>query len=372
MSGLAFYLQPVLREFTKLFPSTILFTGEWPGYVPGCEKTFKVELVGKSRHLKWKWQRKDAGYARGFHLLSPALIPKLLKFDPTIIFVNGLNLWTLLVILLKPIKQWKVVLVYSGSSPNVDMDDAKLRQFIRQQMVRCIDGAITNSQAGKTYLTKALGIDPKYVFARPYQMPDKTALLAPNEAAQALSNGLPRPIFLFIGQTIQRKGIPCLLEACKFLESIGEQQYGVIVIGDGDQRQALEQQTQNMGLGDRVKWVGWVEYGKLGSYFQAVDVFVFPTLEDIWGMVVLEAMLFGKPILCSRGSGAKEMIIPGENGFIFDPNQPQELAEYMQKVIQNPELMASMGERSQQLIAPHHPEAIASNLAQILNSLQES
>ena len=365
MSGLAFYLQPVLREFTQLFPNTVLFTGEWPGYVPGCEHTFKVECVGKTRDLKWKWQRNDTGYERGFHLLSPVLIPKLLKFDPAVIFVSGLNLWTLLIILLKPLKRWHIILVYSGSSPNVDMDDAKLRQFVRQRMARYIHGAITNSQAGKAYLTKVLGINPEYVFARPYQIPDKAALLAPNEAAHSLGRELPRPIFLFIGQTIHRKGIPCLLDACKILEVAGERQYSVIVIGDGNQRQALEQQTQEMGLGDRVKWVGWVEYGKLGSFFQTLDVLVFPTLDDIWGMVVLEAMLFGKPVLCSQKAGAKEMIIPGENGFVFDPYQPQELASYMQKFIQNPELIAPMGERSQQLVAPYSPEAIAQQLAQV-------
>lgn len=365
MSGLAFYLQPVLREFTRLFPKTKLFTGKWPGYVPGCEEAFDVELVGKTRYIDLS--RKKTGYGRGLHILSPNIIPKLLRFKPDVVFVNGLNLWTLSIVLLQPLTKWRIVLVYSGSSPNVDMTDAKARLFVRRLMVRSIHAAITNSQAGKDYLTKILGVKLDRVFAGPYQMPDKAALQQPNEAARDHFSKLQSPIFLFVGQTISRKGIDCLLESCKQLDE--DKPYSVLIIGDGQQRSELEQQTQKLGLAEKIKWLGWIEYGKLGSYIEQIDVFVFPTLEDIWGMVVLENMLFEKPILCSTLAGAKEMIEHGKNGFIFDPNNPAELASYMEKFIDNLELANSMGKHSKQLIEPHNPSAIALKLSNIVKSL---
>jgi glycosyltransferase involved in cell wall biosynthesis len=89
-------------------------------------------------------------------------------------------------------------------------------------------------------------------------------------------------------------------------------------------------------------------------------------------MVVLEAMVFGKPILCSKGAGAYEMVIEGENGYLFEPQNPEEIAEGMRRFIDNPELAASMGEKSKQLIGQYTPEAAAKSMAEVaMNVLQK-
>jgi glycosyltransferase involved in cell wall biosynthesis len=77
--------------------------------------------------------------------------------------------------------------------------------------------------------------------------------------------------------------------------SKGYEGYSLVVIGTGKQREELEAFITERHLEAQV---GWVEYGRLGAYFQQADVFVFPTFEDVWGMVVLEAMVFGKPVFC--------------------------------------------------------------------------
>ncbi len=369
LSGLAFYLQPVLREFSKLFPGTTLFTGEWPGYVPGCEKTFEVKLVGKSQFIKLK--RTKTGYDRGFHWLSLSIVKELLMFKPDFVFINGLSIWTLLVVLLKPFAKWKIVLIYSGSSPNVDLSDSNWRQKIRRLIVHKIDGAITNSQSGKQYLSKMLNLDERYIFARPYQMPDKNALLDSSEKDQLLLVDLEHPVFLFIGQTIYRKGISWLIEACSLLKKQGIDTYSVIIIGDGEQRQEFMTTAEDCGLSDIIQWAGWVEYGNLGYYFKRSDVFLFPTLEDIWGMVVLEAMLFNKPVLCSKWAGAEELLVHGESGFIFDPYEPTELANYMNQFISNPEICQKMGNKARELIDFHTPEKAALHLASVIQAISD-
>lgn len=368
ISKRSFYIQPVLREFAKLFPQTKFFTGDWPGYVPGCENTFDVEVVGKGKFIRT--QKSKTGYDQGFHLLSLNIINRLLAFKPDVIFINGMGPWTLLVLLLKPLANWKVVLIYSGSSPSVDFTEAKLRLTVRKQMAGAIDAAITNSLGGKKYLTKTLKVPEDKVFARPYQIPNRKTLLKPLEAAPIDFSSLEQPTFFLVGQAVYRKGLSYLLDSCMILKKQGITEYSVIIGGDGEQKSEFEARTEALGLSDQVKWVGWVDYGHLGAYFDNTDVFVFPTLEDIWGMVALEAMLFGKPVLCSKWAGAKEMVVHGENGFIFDPHHPEELAEYMEQLIKHPDLIKSMGERSQQLIQPYNPSAITSNLAKIVHTLQ--
>jgi glycosyltransferase involved in cell wall biosynthesis len=360
---LGFYIQPVLRNLNKIIPDLEIFTSEWPGFVPGCEHAFKVNIVGKYRQISIG--KTNAGYKRIVQLLPLEIIPKLLKLKPQVIFVTGLSLWTLLVLMLKPLTKWRVIIIYSGSSPNIDMSDSPVRNFSRRLMAESADAFVTNSQGGKAYLTNILKVEDTRVFARPYQIPDKQALLQSQEDNKQDLSNIQHPVFLFIGQTIHRKGLTFLLEACLLLENQSCRNYTLIVIGDGPQRQDLENWTKERGLEERVKFKGWVNYGSLGSYFQSTDVFVFPTLEDIWGMVVLEAMLFAKPIMCSKYAGVSEMISPGENGYILDPHEPTEIAKCMRVFIDNPNVISSMGFKSQDLIAYHTPEAAAEFLAQV-------
>ncbi|MBW4685946.1 MAG: glycosyltransferase family 4 protein [Komarekiella atlantica HA4396-MV6] len=360
---LGFYIQPVLRNLDKIVPKIEIFTSEWPGFVPGCENAFKVNVVGKYKEISVG--KTNAGYKRIIQLLPLEIIPHLLKFKPQVIFVTGLSLWTLLVLTLKPLTKWRVIIIYSGSSPNIDMSDSPIRIFSRRLMAENADAFVTNSQGGKAYLTNVLKVDQAKVFARPYQIPDKQALLQSSEVKDLGLSNNQHPVFLFIGQTIHRKGLTFLLEACLLLENQGCRDYTLIVIGDGAQRQELETWIKERGLENRIKFEGWVNYGSLGEYFQNTDIFIFPTLEDIWGMVVLEAMLFGKPIMCSKYAGVSEMISPGDNGYIFDPYDPTEIAKLMRCFIDHPNLISSMGYKSQESIAYHTPEAAAEFLADV-------
>ena len=183
---------------------------------------------------------------------------------------------------------------------------------------------------------------------------------------------LKRPIFLYVGRITARKGIKTLLEACALLKSQGYADYSLLIVGQGDQREELESFIQERNLEEQVMWAGWVEYGNLGPYFQQADVFVFPTFEDVWGMVVPEAMVFGKPILCSNGAASCELIVEGENGYIFDPHDPPSLAEGMRRFLDDPGLVKSMGERSRQLIAKKTPEAAAQAYVEVTSFLMRN
>jgi glycosyltransferase involved in cell wall biosynthesis len=149
------------------------------------------------------------------------------------------------------------------------------------------------------------------------------------------------------------------------LKNRGYDNYTLLVVGDGSQREELEAFCLEHHLSDRVRWVGRVDYDRIGHYFEQADVFVFPTLEDTWGVVTLEAMLLGKPVLCSKGAGTSELVVHGENGYVFTPDRPEELADLMQKFLDDPDSIPVMGARSRQIMAQYTPEAAATCLAQI-------
>ncbi|MEQ9000326.1 MAG: glycosyltransferase family 4 protein [Coleofasciculus sp. B1-GNL1-01] len=356
------YWQPLFKEFSKTFPKTTIYTGYWEGFVPGFEGTFTVEVVGKTQFVP---TTQCAGYSPGLIVVSPKILGYLLKFRPHVIFVSGFSLWTLLALLFKPLGMWKVVIVYDGSSPTIDYINSRSRLILRSAMVRFADAFITNTSGGKNYLTKVLGAEEQRVFARPYQVPDVKTLLGCQEEDSEPKPELQHPIFLFVGKVIPRKGLQLLLQACTMLKQQGYQKYTLLIVGDGEQREELEAYSQTQGLTDSVHWVGWGNYDRLGAYFRQADVFVFPTLEDIWGVVLLEAMAFGNVILCSKWAGSSELVLEGDNGYIFDPYHPEELAEQMRRFMNNPDLIVSMGQQSQQFIAQHNPEAAAKFLVEV-------
>jgi glycosyltransferase involved in cell wall biosynthesis len=357
------YWHPVFKEFTLIYPQTTVFTGNWPGYSPGFEDAFKVKVVGKMTFVDMV--RSKTGYSQGFINASPAIAGELLQFKPNIIFTSGFSIWTILTLLFKPLGGWRVVIVYDGSSPVVDYRHSKVRTMVRRIMSRFTNAFITNSLAGKTYLSEFLSANPQKIFAKPYQVPDATALLKQTEKVNLDFCQFQRPIFLFTGQIIPRKGLEQLLHACTILRDRGCTNYTLLIAGDGEQRTELEIFCKIEGLEERVLWLGWVNYGQLGTYFRHVDVLILPTLEDVWGMVVLEAMVFGKPVICSKLAGAAEMVIDGENGFLFHPQKPTNLAKFMQQMSERPELIASMGEKSKQIIAQHTPKAAVQFLAEV-------
>lgn len=364
-----FYWQPMLSEFTKIFPQTKIFTGRFPGFTEGLEQAIAVETIGKF-HLVGKKDNAQ-GYSSRFTSLSPKVIFPLLRVKPELIFTSSFGIWTILALLLKPIGRWRVVIAYEGSSPSVDFINSSFRLGLRRFMVKIADACITNSQTGKTYLTKILHAEAESVFAHPYEVPAAEAWLK-NSHQTAINVEFKRPIFLFVGRVIRRKGLHLLLEACNLLKQQGYNNYSVIVVGDGEQRSQLETFCQDNELTDWVKWQGWINYKELSSYFSSADVFVLPTLEDTWGVVTLEVMLFGKPVICSKGAGSAEMIIDGENGYTFECDRSDRLAEVMSKFIVQPELITSMGKKSQQLIANYTPQAAAKSLAKVVEFVQSN
>lgn len=362
------YWQPVLKEFIKVFKHTKFYTGRvWPEFDPTLPGASVIELVGETKFVET--QKIETGYDQGFIAVSPSIIRYLLKFRPHVVFPQAFSLWTVIVALLKPILGWRIAIIYDGSSPNTDFRNSKFRTVVRRILVKFADAFVSNSQAGTQYLTEVLKVPVERIFTRTYLVPDAEALRKRLATTESVNFNLKSPIFLYVGRITARKGIKTLLEACALLKAQGYSNYSLLIVGRGDQREELEAFIQEHNFADQVLWAGWVEYGRLGAYFQQADVFVFPTFEDVWGMVVPEAMVFGKPVLCSNGAASYELIAEGENGYIFDPSDPQGLAQAMQRFLENPDLIQSMGKRSRELIARKTPETAAQGYVEVTSFL---
>jgi glycosyltransferase involved in cell wall biosynthesis len=382
------YWHPVFSQFTEHYPQTTIYTGVWTGFAPGFVDRFVVKVVGKMRFVDRT--HSQTGYSQGFIYASPTIIWQLWRDRPNLIFTTGFCIWTVLVLLFKPLLRWRVIIAYEGSAPGVDYRQSRLRTVLRRSLASIADGLITNSRAGQAYLQDVLKVPQRKISVRPYEVPDPIALMhrlgqgaiastvnpiasamvagsktvTTSIVATATKEGDSCPTFLFTGQLIPRKGLHLLLEACRQLKAEGCEAYQLLVAGDGEQRPELEAFAQMHNL--PVTWLGWINYGQLGQYFRDADVFILPTLEDTWGMVILEAMAFGKPVLCSKWAGASELVMDGENGYVFDCHDPAAIATTMRRLIEQPGLIAKMGDRSKQFISQHTPTEAVAFLSQVV------
>ena len=126
----------------------------------------------------------------------------------------------------------------------------------------------------------------------------------------------------------------------------------VISAGAGDspqqeeQRRKLEELISSLGIRDHVWWLGVLPQGELPRYYGAADVFVLPSRYELFGIVMLEAMACGVPVVATRFGGPAEVIAHGETGFLVDPTDPEELAGAIEALLSNPELRREMGRRT--------------------------
>jgi glycosyltransferase involved in cell wall biosynthesis len=117
-----------------------------------------------------------------------------------------------------------------------------------------------------------------------------------------------------------------------------------VVAGDGADRPRLENLASELGVRDKIHFLGRVSDDSLGSFYQACDVFVLPSTREGFGIVFLEAMYYGKPCIGVTAGAVPEVIQHGVTGLLSQPGQVTPLAESIIRLLQNDELKALMGE----------------------------
>lgn len=148
---------------------------------------------------------------------------------------------------------------------------------------------------------------------------------------------------LYVGSLIQRKGLDLLLPAlAKTAEDIR-----LVIVGEGQEKEALTAQAKKLGILGRIEFRGYVEGEALRGLYNTSDVFVLPTREDCFGLVILEAMCASLPVISSKyADGAFDLIEEGQNGTIVDPEDTEAFAAAIDGMFADGEKLAEMGKKS--------------------------
>jgi phosphatidylinositol alpha-1,6-mannosyltransferase len=156
-------------------------------------------------------------------------------------------------------------------------------------------------------------------------------------------------VILSVGRLVERKGHDKVIMALpKVLEKVPDARY--IIVGDGPHKAVLEKLVHALALDNSVHFAGSVHDDDVAEYYKAADVFIMPSRHvkkegDVegFGIVYLEANACAKPVIAGRAGGAVDAVIDGRTGILVDPEEPQEIADALVKLLSDREKAAAMG-----------------------------
>jgi glycosyltransferase involved in cell wall biosynthesis len=172
------------------------------------------------------------------------------------------------------------------------------------------------------------------------------------ELREELNLAPERPVILFASKLQARKHADHLLEAYRsFIANLAPQDRPyLVIVGDGEQRAALEARAGELGLED-VRFAGFRNQSELPRFFQLADVFALPSRHEPWGLIVNEAMAAGCPVIVSTDVGSHaDLITDGIEGCVFPVGNISALTDALHRVFASPGSAARMGQFARQRI----------------------
>jgi glycosyltransferase involved in cell wall biosynthesis len=172
-----------------------------------------------------------------------------------------------------------------------------------------------------------------------------------------------KKVVLYVGRIKFHKGIEYFTSAAKFMDKNTK----FLIVGTGDYEQVIENYIKDLNLTDRVIMVGKVPNAELPNYYAACDVFVLPSLTrlEAFGIVGLEAMATGKPVIVSDIPGVREVITNGREGYLTPPMEIPKMVKRIQKLLSEPKLRKKMGDYGRKKVVKYF------EISKIVDSLEK-
>lgn len=183
--------------------------------------------------------------------------------------------------------------------------------------------------------TTAIGVPLSKITVIPNGV-DLTQFTPPVKARETL--------ILYVGSLIKRKGVIYLLEAMSIITQTYPS-FRLIVVGDGPERLILEQAAANLCLNERVNFVGFQSPQQVREWLRQAKVFVLPSVEEGLGVVLLEALACGTPIVASQVGGIPDIVTP-EVGLLASPASPNSLAEAVRGLLSDEQRWVEMSKNA--------------------------
>lgn len=239
--------------------------------------------------------------------------------------------------------------------------------LLRKLKVRCLKhaGYITvvsqhlKSEVLKLYDTKNIDI---------ISMGCKTENFGKQYAVTNYFQQNEKKVILFVGRLAEKKGVTYLIEAMKNIDA------KLVIVGDGPLKESLESQAKKQG--DKITFLGAKTHKELKTIYASADIFVAPSVtakdgdQEGFGLVMLEAMASGLPIVASNSGGISDLIHHDINGLLVKEKDVAGIAENVNKLIKDHDLYDRIASETQKTVGKYDYKVIAERYAKIMDGLK--
>ena len=261
-----------------------------------------------------------------------------------------------------------------------------LRIEAERELVRSCDRIIASTEAGREELVGYYGASPAKISVvpcgvnleqfRPVDRAQARLRMAQDYPGECRLNG--EKIALFVGRMDPLKGLDRLIEALPHLDDIARLRL-VVIGGDehnGGEIEQLRQLARDLNVQDAVDFLGLVKHERLPYYYSGADVCVVPSYYESFGLVALESLACGTPVLATDVGNHRQVIREAETGYVIADNDPSRIAEKLTLLLSRPDADESVGRAVRRTVAnfgwPTIAEAISNDLRLVLANYAEN
>jgi glycosyltransferase involved in cell wall biosynthesis len=322
----------------------------------GTTLRWDVELLTGYRHvfLRNLVHNSNRGWTRH---INPGIVSALLRghYDMVIFMLGWGSISAMLGIVTCRLAGIPFFL-YGDSSfpPPAETLRRRIRAKLLRMLFRRTTGFMVSGVLNAEYY-RHYGGDPDHFFLLPWAVDNdrfaEAARFAEGEREKmrgALSIGPGQTVFVFSAKLVERKDPMTLLRA---YERMHERDRAVVLfVGDGELREPLETYAREHALGG-VRFAGFINQRDLPKYYALSDVFVLPSTYEPRGAVINEAMACGLSVIVTDRCGSiGDIVLDGENAFVYPAGDAAALAEAMTRLVNEPALRERMAQRSSEII----------------------
>ncbi len=225
--------------------------------------------------------------------------------------------------------------------------------WLERLLAKFTDVIITVSEQQRDEIIKYRVAEPGKIIAIPLGLdlkPFFSSNADPNELRVEFSVPEQTKLVGIVARLVPVKNHVCFLEAARLvLERYDDVRF--MIIGDGELRGTLEQKARDLGIEDRVIFMGFQH--NLQKIYAGLDIVALSSYNEGLPVALIEAMAAGKPVISSEVGGVVDLILDGNNGLLVPSNEPKSLAEATLYLLEHPERRKIMGEAGRKKVYPH-------------------
>lgn len=157
-------------------------------------------------------------------------------------------------------------------------------------------------------------------------------------------------VFLFVGRVDREKRVDVLLRA---MQKLHRNDVQLVIAGKGTTSNELQTLAKSLGLGDCIRFTGFIPHEDLHVLLNSVDIFTMPSEAELLSIASLEAMACGRPVLLADAVALPDLVDPGVNGYLFKAGDPADAAYYMNMLVNQRDRWETMGKASLEKASYH-------------------